>query len=63
MNYHINIKVSTALDMIRCNKNPFDSSDNEAMAAMLKAQSEGKTHYSGCENMAGTGQCLGHEEI
>jgi hypothetical protein len=62
MQYHIDISIKQALDMLYGGENIFSSSREDAIRALLQADGEGKTYYSGCDNVDSTGRCLGHNQ-
>ena len=57
---HLCVAIDKALAMLKEGKNIFDGSPHQAMVDLLKAKEEGKTFYTGCDNMAKDGMCKGH---
>lgn len=61
MNFHICIPIDRAMQELAKGNNLFTGTDLEAFTSLTDALNEGKTYYSGCDNMNADGRCAGHK--
>lgn len=59
---HLCVPIDRALEELQKGNNLFDGTPLEAFHALMEAQGEGKTYYSGCDNMEKDGSCGGHKQ-
>jgi len=63
MRTHICVPIEKALDLLEQGENVLDCTPVQAYEELTAARAEGKTYYSGCENMNEEGRCAGHPDL
>ena len=61
MRYHFCIIIDDEINRIAKGKGCLTGSTEEQMRELIKAKDEGKTYFTGCDNMNDEGRCAGHE--
>ncbi len=61
MKHHLCAHIGNALKELDKGVNIFNAPDDVVRKELQQAILEGKTYYSGCDNMDKEGRCAGHE--
>jgi hypothetical protein len=62
MKTHLSAHIGNVLKKLDKGVNIFNAPENVVRQTLQHAISEGKTYYSGCDNMDKDGRCAGHDK-